>query len=749
MNKYYSILGIGLLSSMALTSCNKDVIDSPSDNNNPYNEIHDFTVNATIGNVDTKSSRANIGEDGKSFLWNKGDKISVWNGTEAHTFTISSLYDEAKFASASVPFYYDGENPWEGVSSVWGIYPELSGSEAEQNITVDGNTFTFKLNTDIALTDETQDNKPHLNSTMYMLGKGDVTGTEATSIQFEHLTSMFQFELNNFREEPIILKSLKIEASDAVFAKTLTITDGVKSYSDMTNTVSVTFGAGLNLEAGAEISRFVNLFPTTSMTAQTTLTFKAVYDISGGGSDFEQVLKSGTVNDLYTGQPLATTDGYQYVAGKRYIINLRPELPADERGYKKVGDEKFEVMSGAGLHNLLKYEMNAISSERVEISLADNIDMDGITYTPIDVFKGVFDGKGKVISNLTIARNDNMNAMFIENSGTIKNLKLENANLTANFVGLNNCMNGILVSTNKGLIENVSVAGNIESQGTYTNKDEFIGIGGLAGVNDTDGKIQGCKVLSGTTIRNATTANPNIGGLVCINKGEIKGSAVENGVTIEHAGIGGIRIGGFVSIFQNGRISASSSETDIQIKTENDLFAGGFIGDAYQGTLYIEGCYSGGQIKKAVSGTGTLKCGAFISRGTWQWGFCKLNISGCYTVTAMKDFGGGIAGLAIANGFIGSVSFAKPDTELNTKACYWFNAATKDTQDETNAEVNLPDVDKTQSIADIQNYMSAMNSVITETGYEYVIGDSNIPLKLQTSDPGFGAPDFGDGEELK
>ena len=98
MNKIYSLLGIGLLSAATLSSCKEDVFIEGGDELQ-RGESQTYVAVASIRgyeNTDKESStRANVQDDGSSFMWNADDKVTLWNGTNGYDFTTIN-YDESE-----------------------------------------------------------------------------------------------------------------------------------------------------------------------------------------------------------------------------------------------------------------------------------------------------------------------------------------------------------------------------------------------------------------------------------------------------------------------------------------------------------------------------------------------------------------------------------------------------------------------------------------------------------------------------
>ena len=117
-------------------------------------------------------------------------------------------------------------------------------------------------------------------------------------------------------------------------------------------------------------------------------------------------------------------------------------------------------------------------------------------WQPIEGFKGVLNGGGYKIKNLTIsAANEENLGLFKTLEGTVMNLTIENASITARG---NAGKVGIVAGTNKGTIKNVIVEGSI-------NTPYYDNVGGIAGINNN--KIIDCKNYA------IVTGKENVGGI--------------------------------------------------------------------------------------------------------------------------------------------------------------------------------------------------------------------------------------------
>ena len=125
----------------------------------------------------------------------------------------------------------------------------------------------------------------------------------------------------------------------------------------------------------------------------------------------------------------------------------------------------------------------------IDLSIEDN-------WQPIEGFKGLLNGGGYKITNLTIsAANEENLGLFKTLEGTVKNVTFENVSITSRG---NVKTAGAVAGTNNGVIKNVVVEGSI-------NTPYYDNVGGIAGINNN--KIVNCE-------NNAiVTGKENVGGI--------------------------------------------------------------------------------------------------------------------------------------------------------------------------------------------------------------------------------------------
>lgn len=213
----------------------------------------------------------------------------------------------------------------------------------------------------------------------------------------------------------------------------------------------------------------------------------------------------------------------EWKAGEEYTYTVSLAA-AEDPGYTIEGDGSYTVTTDDGLRNVAKL-VNEEGKTDINITLDTDLTLTG-EWTPIGTesqpYTGTFDGNNYTITGLTVNQTRNYVGLIgcIGSDGTVKNVKLENVNITGDgyFVG------GV-AGTNYGTIENCSV------DGTLTNYVQYLG--GVVG--DNYGSIIGCS-SSGTI----TGTGPNVGGIggqsvggtimACYSVANIKGRSSSGGV---------------------------------------------------------------------------------------------------------------------------------------------------------------------------------------------------------------------------
>ncbi len=361
-------------------------------------------------------------------------------------------------------------------------------------------------------------------------------------------------------------------------------------------------------------------------------------------------------------------------AGKFYNITLKKDL-----GYTHDGSGNYNVTTAEGLKNVAEL-VNGGKTD-INITLDKNINLTGKEWTPIgrgsSPYTGTFDGGNHTISGLTVTGSEEYAGLFGyigKDGGTVKNVKLENVQITSD----NQYANvGGVAGFSRGNIENCSVSGSVSGNSNSDGTDNCVG--GVVG-QQFGGSITGCS-----------------------------SSAIVEGM----GGVGGVA--GKTDNRATLTACYSTDNVTLESNNSNSTYAGGVVGvNGVSSTLTA--CYATGKVTGTGTGSGSIYVG----------GVTGDNASG--TLTACYHAKGTVSGPDGATGGVTGRNFK--DSMLDggiITACYWqnnqrqgigFNQA--GTTDET-----------TQVDGDWTNAMNAMNNALSGTSWQYVTGSSSIPLTLE------------------
>ncbi len=153
------------------------------------------------------------------------------------------------------------------------------------------------------------------------------------------------------------------------------------------------------------------------------------------------------------------------------------------------------------------------------VILTEDLDLEGIGFSPIPTFGGTFDGQGHTISGLTLTGEGNVQGLFryLQPTGIVQDLTvegyLEPAEDTAQLGGIAGC--------NQGTLMRCSFYGVVRGREC---------IGGIAGLNDAQGQIINCSFGGFVTGQHSVggIAGENCGSIIqCENAGNINTTRVE------------------------------------------------------------------------------------------------------------------------------------------------------------------------------------------------------------------------------
>ncbi len=333
-------------------------------------------------------------------------------------------------------------------------------------------------------------------------------------------------------------------------------------------------------------------------------------------------------------------------------------------GYTSVANgENFTVVPGSenvleiwDVDDLMTFAALANSGNNFSgwtVDLMADIDLGGMTWTPIASFAGNFVGNNHIISNFHIDATSASGGFFnvIASSNGLEDVKVKDLILSDVTATVGNARFGTLANSIQGVVHNVTVK-NITVTTTHTNA----WVGGMAA-------FMSWPWMTNCTVENlvvdATAGADLIGGFACIlqkNSNHVFDNLDVKGfkVTVTDTDASGCGVGGFVAQTQRGWENPkiiNSDITGIDITASGLVDVGGFI--AWPGAHTIaENCHTSGKID--VTGVTSADCfaGGFFGDLGWNADLGQMGhvVTDC---TADVDI---ITKVASAGGFVGSAT---------------------------------------------------------------------------------------------
>ena len=224
----------------------------------------------------------------------------------------------------------------------------------------------------------------------------------------------------------------------------------------------------------------------------------------------------------------------EWKAGEEYTYTVSLAAAKDP-GYTVSEDGKtYNVTSADGL---LAWNEAVQKDMTLNCTLADNIDLTGIDWTPIGTsignsYTGTFDGGGHTITGLTVTGSDRYTGLFGFIKGTVKNVVLEGVRITSD--NSSGYAGGVAGYSFEGNIENCSVSGSVSGSdvggvvgyqqgGSITGCSSSATVkgtqraGGVAGTTNYDATLTACYATGDMTVENDGTSNACAGGVVGSN----------------------------------------------------------------------------------------------------------------------------------------------------------------------------------------------------------------------------------------
>ena len=260
---------------------------------------------------------------------------------------------------------------------------------------------------------------------------------------------------------------------------------------------------------------------------------------------------------------------------------------AEDLGYNYDTTTKTYTVYNAD--GLLAWNEAAQKDESINCTLTADINLTGKEWTPIgdndNRYTGTFDGGNYTITGLTVNQ-EGTNYVgligFIGSDGTVKNVKLENVNITGSYYV------GGVVGYNSGSVTACTSSGSVS--GSYY-------VGGVVGGNF--GSVTAC------TSSGSVSGSIYVGGVVGDNYGTVTACTASGSVE------GRSNVGGVVGYNSSGSVTACTSSGSV----EGSIDVGGVVGDNYGSvTACYWSDYAGNGIGSGNGGETTLVDGTDV---TW------------------------------------------------------------------------------------------------------------------------------------
>ncbi len=295
----------------------------------------------------------------------------------------------------------------------------------------------------------------------------------------------------------------------------------------------------------------------------------------------------------------------------RYLLTIKTDAQMTEEEQEEIPQSDTYYISS--LNDLLDFrdDVNSgynYSGETVKLTsdiiIPNGFNFgDSIGYTNDMAFRGTFDGDNHKISGFTKTGADSVALFSRVTNGTIKNLVIENVNVTC--TGQRGA--GLIARIENATIQNVSITGNSVVTGTKES-------GGMVGVS-----------LGNNTITN------------CSNAASVNGTTTYG-------------VGGIVGHIYNGTITFTNCENTGTISSVGE-YVGGILGytTASATSITIKDCTNRGNVT-SNAGNG---CGGILGATADNIVNLTLTIDGCANYGTVTGYAhvGGIAGLPRASGY--------------------------------------------------------------------------------------------------
>ena len=306
-------------------------------------------------------------------------------------------------------------------------------------------------------------------------------------------------------------------------------------------------------------------------------------------------------------------------------------MAASEMAAPETGAAGEQLLFIQTLEDFQDFQKNCVEdtySAGLTVSLETDLDFNGVSFYPVSIFCGTFQGNGHTICGISAKGGESPAGVFrfLEAGAVIDGLNVQAEVMPS---GDKEEAGGI-VGINRGTIKNCSFQGTGEALET---------LGGIAGINEESGLIENCvneAILNGNS-KIGGIAGENSGRIrFCTNRGEINGSGKkieedEDRDTLPSFSLPMMDDGKEIAMGRS--LGGDRDDETLDLDSEKVRDVGGIAGLS---SGVVEGCSNEGAIGYPRIG---YNIGGIAGRQSGQ----LLNCSNYGTVTGRKDIGG-IAG---------------------------------------------------------------------------------------------------------
>ena len=339
-----------LLPALVLSSCsNEETTPSVS----PV-ELVSMTIGAEAPQPDTRavlkqgvrSTSGTYAAD--AIIWDTNDDISInFHGTSnvVQKFDITSVTTEG-LASLN------GNGPASGTFSVYAIYPESVASWVNGGTAPGSTSFTI---------DNTQNQSGTAlsvgdNALMWAKTPSTVAfPTGDLSLSFDHKTALLRFNIMNFRDDNITIKSVKFEYDgpgngNLNTKMTMNNSTGALSSFSAPEAYSVSISGSSTISKNGLFDAYMLILPTTAVTGGSYIA-TVTYDIVGGatGKTYSKTIAYNALNG-----------NGEFPAGSRYVFEL--DIIDEDDAFTPTGALTLGMQSGIVTLNGTSYSVISVPS---------------------------------------------------------------------------------------------------------------------------------------------------------------------------------------------------------------------------------------------------------------------------------------------------------------------------------------------------------------------------------------------------